>query len=254
MDRRTHEKIYSMLDSSNIDSISADFEVAEGVLKCILNQKILRGNKALYHKVANNSEALLGRWKGGESFMSISDDTGLSPVLVSIILLKRDGTSRKGARKMIKNPKDIEDERLKRELLEVVEHDNLFSPRAHATQVDRARKCEGAIKNWLEEKGIDFLTEEQIKKHVITKTPDFLLKSKLNIDSKDINWIESKGLFGDKEEHRRHLNKQYLDYVDLYGAGMAVYWYGFVDSLTEENPEVLVKDSTYFGAEEVEYL
>jgi hypothetical protein len=254
MDRSTYEKIYSLLDSSNIDSISADFGVGEGVLKCILNQKILRSNKALYHKVANNSEALLGRWKGGESFMSISNDTGLSPVLVSIILLKRDGVSRKGARKMIKNPGDIEDERLRKELLEVVEKDNLFSPRSHSIQVDRARMCEGAIKNWLKGKDVEFLTEEQIKKHVITKTPDFLLKSKLNIDSKDINWIESKGLFGDKEEHRHHSNKQFLEYVNLYGAGMVVYWYGFLDSIAEENSGILVKDSTYFGAEEVEYL
>lgn len=254
MDRSTYEKIYSLLDSSNIDSISADFGVGDGVLKCILNQKILRSNKALYHKVANNSGALLERWKGGESFVSISDDTGLSPVLVSIILLKCDGISRKGARKMIKNPKDIEDKRLRRELLEVVKKDNLFSPRAHSIQVDRARMCERTIKNWLEEKDVDFLTEEQIKEYVITKTPDFLLKSPLNIDSRDISWIESKGLFGDAEEHRRHLNKQFLEYVRFFGAGMVVYWYGFLDSIAEENSGILVKDSTYFGAENIEYL
>jgi hypothetical protein len=254
MDIHTHKKIYSQLDSSNIKSISADFGLTDDVLKCILNQKILRNNKALYHKVANDAEALLGRWRDGESFMSLSDETGLSPVLMSIILLKRTGISRKGVRQMLRNPEGIEDERLRRELGEVVNGDNLFSPRAHSLQTERAVMCEEEIGRWLKEKDIQFLTEEKIKKYAATKTPDFLLKSPLDIDSKRISWIESKGLFGDAEEHRRYLKKQFLEYIRFYGAGMVVYWYGFVDPISEENSEVLVKDSTYFGVDNAKYL
>lgn len=254
MDIHTYKKIYSQLDSSNIKSISADFGLNDDVLKCILNQKILRNNKALYHKVANDAEALLGRWRGGESFVSLSDETGLSPVLMSIILLKRTGMSRKGVRQMLRNPEGIEDERLRRELAQVVKKDNLFSPRAHSLQTERAMMCEGEIGGWLKERDIQFLTEEKIKKYAITKTPDFLLKSPLNIDSINISWIESKGLFGGPEEHRRYLKKQFSEYIKFFGAGMVVYWYGFVDPISEENSEVLVKDSTYFGVDNAKYL
>jgi hypothetical protein len=254
MDVHTYEKIYSQLDSSNIKSISADFGVNEDVLTCILNQKMLRGNKALYHKVANNADALVGRWNSGESFLSLSDEIGLSPVLMSIILLKRTGLSRKGVRQMLKNPEDIEDARLKRELGEVVKKDDLFSPRAHSLQIERARMCEEAINNWLLDKDVEFITEDQLKKYGDSKTPDFLLKSPLNIENKEVRWIESKGLFGDAEEHRRLLDKQFLEYIEFFGEGMVVYWYGFLDPIIEENPGVLVKDSTYFGADNVKYL
>jgi hypothetical protein len=254
MDIRTYKEIYDLLDSSNIKSISADFGLSDDVLKCILSQKMLRSNKALYHKVANNSKALLERWEDGESFAALSDETGLSPALISIILLKHRGMTRKAVQKMLKNPGAIEDERLKREIAEVVKGDNLFSPRAHSLQVERARKCEEGIGVWLKEKDIKFLTEGEIKKYATTKTPDFLLKSPLDIDSIHITWIESKGLFGDAEEYRRHLKKQFSEYIKFFGAGIVVYWYGFVDSLSEENSEILVKDSTYFGVDHVEYI
>lgn len=254
MDIHTYKEICDRLDGSNIKSISEDFEVSGDVLTCILNQKMLRNNKALYHKVANNSGALLERWEDGEPFVSLSDETGLSPVLISIILLKHRGMTRKAVQKMLKNPEAVEDERLGREIAEVVKKDNLFSPRAHSLQVERARTCEDRIGAWLKEKDIQFLTEEQIKKCITTKTPDFLLKRPLHIASTRISWIESKGLFGDTEEHNRYLKKQFLDYIKLFGSGIVVYWYGFVDTILEENQEILVKDCTYFGVDNATYI
>jgi hypothetical protein len=254
MDTHTYQKIYSMLKNSNITAVSADFGVNEDVLMCILSQKMVRNNKALYHKVANNAGTLLERWNSGESFLSLSDEIGLSPVLMSIILLKYTGISQKKVRQMLKNPDISDDERLRKELSEVVKKDSLYSPYSHSMQVERAMMCEEAINNWLLDKDVEFITEDQLKKYGDSKTPDFLLKGPLNIDNIEVRWIESKGLFGDEEEHRRLLDKQFLEYVDFFGTGMVVYWYGFVDSLAEENPKVMVKDSTYFGADNVKYL
>jgi hypothetical protein len=249
MDIPTYEKIYSVLESSNIKSVSKDFCVDETVLNCILNQKMVRGNKALYHKVVDGADALLERWEGGESFLSLSRETGLSPVLMTIILLKHRGTTHRGVQKMLRKPDNVDDKRLRRELSEVVENDRLFSPHAHTLQVRRAKWGEQLIENWLLEKGIDFLTEEKIKKHGNFKTPDFLLKKPLKIEGSVISWIDSKGLFGDEEEHRRLLKKQFLEYVEMFGGGMVVYWYGFVDSIAEDNSNILIKDNTYFGVD-----
>lgn len=247
MDARTYEKIYAVLETSNVSSVSRDFCVEEGVLLSILNQKMLRTNKALYHRVAKDADALLERWADGESFVSLSRETGLSPVLISAILLKRTGMTRKEIQKMLKNPDKAEDRRLRKELSGVVEEDVLFTPRAHSLQLKRAKECEEAIGTWLSGKGIEFLTEEKIKKYG-KKTPDFLLKSRLKIDDVDISWIESKALFGDEQEHRRLLKKQFLEYAEIFGPGMVVYWYGFVDSIAGWS-DVLIKDSAYFGGD-----
>jgi hypothetical protein len=254
MDPSIYEKIYSQLSSSNLKSLSGEFGVDEDMLTCIFNQKMVRSNKTRYHKVANDAEKFLSRWEKGESFMKLSDEAGLSPVLVTIILLKRKGMSRKGVRKLLDNPEDIEDERLKEELFEVTRNDYLFSKRAHSLQIKRAKRCEDTINKWLKEKNVEFLTEEQIKECGDFKTPDFLLKKPLKINGLDIIWIESKGLFGDIEEHRRLLEKQFLGYIDNFGPGMAVYWYGFLDSIEKEHPEVMIKDSTYFGVDNARYI
>lgn len=254
MDEHTYNEIYSQLEGSTIKSISLDFGVNGDVLTCILNQKLVRTNKALYHKVSNRAEDLLERWISGESIVSLSDEIGFSPVLMSLILLKRHGISRRKVRQMLKNLEEVEDARLKNELSEVLKNDNLFTQHAHSLQVKRARMCEEEIGKWLKDRGIQFLDEEEIKKHTSTKTPDFLLKGSLKINSTKVTWIESKGLFGDAEEHRRFLDKQFLEYVKIYGAGVVVYWYGYVDSIVEENSEILIMDSTNFGVDDVKYL
>lgn len=249
MDIRTYEKIYSVLESSNIKSVSRDFCVSEGVLSSILSQKMVRSNKALYHRVAKEADAFLKRWEDGESFVFLSNETGLSPVLMSIILLKCRGMTRREIQKMLRNPDMVNDKRLGRELSEVVKKDRLFSPHAHSLQIERAKIGEEIIRNWLLEKDIDFLTEKELKKRGDLKTPDFLLENPLKIDDMDINWIDSKGLFGDEAEHRRLLKKQFLEYIELFGAGMVVYWYGFVDSIVEKESKTLIKDNTYFGVD-----
>ncbi len=249
MDIQTYEKIYSVLESSNLKSVSKDFCVEEGVLSNILNQKMVRSNKALYHRVAKDADTLLKRWEGGESFVSLSRKTGFSPVLMSLILLKRRGMTRREIQKMLRNPDAVEDKRLRKELSAVVKKDFLFSPRAHSLQREKARIGEEVIRNWLLQGGSVFLTEKEIKKRGYLKTPDFLLNGPLKVDGMDINWVDSKGLFGDGVEHRRLLKKQLLKYIELFGTGMVVYWYGFVDSIAEIEPMMLIKDNTYFGVD-----
>lgn len=254
MDARIYKKIYSMLEPSNIKRVSRDFSVDEWVLSNILNQKLQRSDKALYYKVVNDGGPLLERWENGESFVSLSKEMGFSTVLMALILLKHRGMGRREIQKMLKCPEGIKDRRLSRELSEVVKKDFIFSPNAHLLQREKARMGEEFIRDWLLGKDIDFLTEKEIKERGGTKTPDFLLENPLKIDGMGICWIDSKGLFGDESEHRRFLKKQFLEYIELFGAGMVVYWYGFVDSVIEKEQRVLVKDNTYFGIDNALYI
>jgi len=50
--------------------------------------------------------------------------------------------------------------------------------------------------------------------------------------------------FGDKKEIKRDYRKQLTHYVDLFGAGMVLYWYGFIeDILTDER--IIVRDKRF---------
>ena len=45
------------------------------------------------------------------------------------------------------------------------------------------------------------------------------------------NAVESKASFGDEYIHRKNHGKQVSKYVELYGQGILVYWYGYLDVL-----------------------
>ena len=47
----------------------------------------------------------------------------------------------------------------------------------------------------------------------------------------EYNWIESKASFGDEYIHRKNHRGQVSKYVELYGQGILVYWYGYLDTL-----------------------
>ena len=45
----------------------------------------------------------------------------------------------------------------------------------------------------------------------------------------NINWIESKATFGDRVEVNKNMKKQLEPYLELFGQGVVIYWFGFVD-------------------------
>ena len=56
--------------------------------------------------------------------------------------------------------------------------------------------------------------------------------------------IECKALFGDKENHEDYLKKQLWSYWNRYGAGMVIYWFGFIEDLdnNRENGIIVCDD------------
>ena len=61
-----------------------------------------------------------------------------------------------------------------------------------------------------------------------------------------VNWIDSKAMFGDPTTFETEHLPQLMGYVNRYGPGMVIYWFGFVDSLfqlTPTEPDVIVVGS-----------
>lgn len=49
-----------------------------------------------------------------------------------------------------------------------------------------------------------------------------------------VHWVDSKACFGDERMHSQALEGQYATYVNRYGPGLVIYWFGFLAGLDDE--------------------
>lgn len=47
-----------------------------------------------------------------------------------------------------------------------------------------------------------------------------------------VHWLDSKASFGDDRTHTQQMEGQYATYVNRYGPGCVIYWFGFIDGLS----------------------
>jgi hypothetical protein len=75
------------------------------------------------------------------------------------------------------------------------------------------------------------------------KTPDVKLQVPVIINDRVVNWLESKASFGDEYTHRMNTKDQFGGYKNRYGPGIVIYWFGFIQELQEEDPDILLADN-----------
>ena len=246
MDINTYSKIRDSLNSSeDIESVSHNFSQPVGVISAILNQKIVTHVKKIHGRIKSRSQTHATLWKRGDTILNIANRNGIPATLMASMILKEMGHSKKYASGMFKDPTHIQPQRLKDEIVQALNSDNFFSPRAHQIQTKRGIMGEEIIEKWLKGHNIGYRNEDELRSSGVTKTPDCVLNEPLNIDGTEVSWIESKALFGDEEEHKHYSNKQFKHYEKEYGQGMVVYWYGYLDSLTLDGH--LIKNYEFFN-------
>lgn len=241
MEEDTYKEIYRRLEEHSLGFLSRKFCIEKEILQSILNLKLVRRNKELHRRIRRETGELLQRWEDGESLLEISSSLGFSPILTSSFVMLERGFTKGEFRMMLRKPGEIKDRRLRKEIEAVVEKDFLYSPWAHALQRKRGRMGEEILKDWLKSRGADLVMQKKYK-----KTPDFLLKEPLHLKGLDVYWADSKAIFCDEEEHKRYLKKQFCDYLQSFGPGLVVYWYGFMDSVPPLEPRIIVKDRMFF--------
>lgn len=243
MDIETYNMIYERLETVNdIESVAEEFAQPLGTIHSILNQKVVTKVKRTFSKVKNRGPRHYRQWKKGKSISEIAKKNDIPATLMVSMLLKEMGIPKKG---FIRNLDDYPDGRLKKEVLEAMELDYFFSPKAHDLHAEKGELGESVLATWLSEKGLTYRAEDDLRAEGFTKTPDFLLDEELEIDGVQVCWIESKALFGDEREHAYYIKKQFREYEENYGVGMIVYWYGFIDDISYNGN--LIKDYEFFG-------
>ncbi len=161
-------------------------------------------------------------------------------------LFNESGRSNKQYWALVRNPESITDKELRRQIEEVTAADIINSPEGEQRQRLRGKWGEKNLQDWLDSQGITYRTEKDLRGGEFTKTPDALLDKPIVVNGWKINWIESKASFGDFVEVNKNTRKQLSPYVNLFGQGLVVYWFGFVDEITMEDG-IFITDSSLTG-------
>lgn len=132
---------------------------------------------------------------------------------------------------LIKEPFLIDDDVLSSEVLECNAVDDCYGPFADCIKHAIGYEHEFYLKKKLDSLGLPYIGEEIMREKGYDKTPDIKLEIPIAVDGFIVNWIESKASFGDEFSHDIYLREQYWSYWNRFGAGMVIYWFGFIDEL-----------------------
>jgi len=144
------------------------------------------------------------------------------------------------ATQLIKNHALIEDADLAYEVLLAKLRDHCYGQIAESIKQSIGEEHEQIIKDKLTELNIPFSDEHVLRSRGCDKTPDVKLEVPVAVNGRVINWIESKALFGDRESHEGYLRDQFWSYWNRFGAGLVIYWFGYIKQLDQNTEKGII--------------
>lgn len=241
MDRETYRRLYDSLATlADVKRIAAQEKLDEELLFVIHTHRVTRDATRRFYVLKKQMPRLAAQWRRGRTMLDIAREWNFPPVLLGQMMLQELKLPRKRVWQTFLHPEEAPDARLGKEVRELLANDLIYSPEGMELQRERGRKGEERLYKWLEQHGIGYRTEKDLRGKY-TKTPDALLDRPIIFYGQKLTWIESKANFGDDVELRKNLRRQLGPYTELFGEGAVVYWYGFVDG-AESPPGILLWD------------
>lgn len=114
------------------------------------------------------------------------------------------------------------------------------------TEQEEAGRWEHQLYAFLDEEGINYVKEEELRDAGFPSTPDCLILDDCVINAQRVRWVDSKNYFGagTAKHMLKKVKKQTLKYDALFGeSGAIVYRHGFSCSLADALPNTLMLDS-----------
>jgi hypothetical protein len=252
MKHSEYMELYRKLSTpEDIDFLAENFGYGKELLLVIYTQRITRDATKRFYRVKDQAKRLLRMWQDGQTFVQIARKYDFPPVLTAMMILEQRKVSRKQFWKLVSDPGLTKDTRLRRDLQQALKEDIVYSPAGVETQYTRGRWGEKKLFDWLEARGIQYRTEKQLKSEY-EKTPDVLLHKPIEWNGSKNYWIESKAIVGDPVEIRRHIRKQLGPYSEIFGDGIVVYWFGYVEDVKLDIPNgVSMVDERFFERDDI---
>lgn len=157
---------------------------------------------------------------------------------------------------MMKNPYLIPDRLLALNVASCLYNDNFDAPIIDIVRRTIGEDYELRLKKMAAEAGMEFHDEVYLRRYGYDKTPDLKLAVPCTYKGKVINWIESKASFGDMESHQRYITDQLASYGNRFGAGIVIYWFGYLDKVAEysENGDFIFVTDDFPHKEDLVFL
>ncbi len=245
MDRATYQRLYDALGTyEDVHRIAHEGHWDEELLFVIHTHRITRDATRRFYVVKRQIGRLAAQWRHGRSMLDIAREWRFPPVLLGQQMLGELGIPRKKVWGAFLHPESAPDARIRREVEALLAADPIYSPQGMERQRERGRQGEERLQRWLEKHGVGYRTEKDLRGK-FSKTPDALLDEPIIFFGQKIRWIESKANFGDDVEMRKNLKRQLGPYTELFGEGVVVYWYGYVEG-AESPPGILLYDGETF--------
>lgn len=79
----------------------------------------------------------------------------------------------------------------------------------------------------------------------MAKTPDIRLLVPMAVRDaasrwRVVTWVDSKAMFGDRDTFSSEHSAQLLGYVNRFGPGLVIYWFGCEEALRDADQDVMV--------------
>ncbi|TMW63689.1 hypothetical protein Poli38472_002630 [Pythium oligandrum] len=142
---------------------------------------------------------------------------------------------------------EAEYDRLWKEIGECIYADPYCSPLADRIRHNVGLEYEYILTAKLQSRGMVFESEDVLREKGLSKTPDVRLVLPIGVRDKEgelhvVHWIDSKAMFGDRHTHETENASQLQGYVNRYGPGMVIYWFGHVANLSSDR-DVFITDA-----------
>jgi len=222
------------------------FDVDYNLLSSIYRQLLVRRVKLLSHQIDINN--VIERVnKNGELLFDIASNMGFSPYKLAKMYTEAVYGQSYQLSVLVESPAIFNNNKLHSDILRCYSDDLSSSIEIELLKQCVGREFEEILYSKLDEMQICYETEIEMRKRGKSKTPDVLLLIPMAVRSgKDnkyyiVNWIDSKGMFGDEDSFAEH-QEQLHGYINRYGHGMVIYWHGCVESLCDLMDNILVTD------------
>ncbi|XP_026494293.1 CDAN1-interacting nuclease 1 [Vanessa tameamea] len=219
-------------------------EVPSPTISSIISLLVQRSMKQSYRKSPVISskyfelyEELMKDQNKEDVILKLADSQGLSPALFVRSLLQNVCSDSAEVKKYLKDTTLIENSDLAYQVFLGIMNDNQYGPYVDIIKQSIGLEYELQLENELRMMNISFSDENLLRLRGYDKTPDFKLDVPIAVDGFIVNWIESKALFGNEENHLGYMKDQLLCYWNRFGPGLVIYWFGYLETL-DSTPEV----------------
>lgn len=219
---------------------AAAWGIRSDALISIRHQRLVRHVKAVSGDHRRQVAAYCRLYEAGESIHKIACRVRYPPYLLARMLVEElcQVGSRQKVTELMRAPHLIVNLRLRREVTQCIELDEDFSPGADRVARSIGADYERELCLRLRALAVPFEDEDTLRARGLPKTPDVRLLVPLGLVDADgkqhlVNWIDSKAMYGTRETYLTEVLPQVTRYVNRFGPGCIVFWYGFCPSIRE---------------------